>query len=110
MTVTSTETMAGKVFTLTGAASGIGLATAIMLASRGAAVSLADIKAEGLKEAERQITKSYAGSSVMISVVDITKRNQVDEWISSTKERFGRIDGCVNSAGEAFSSALAQFM
>lgn len=91
--------MDGKVYTITGAAGGIGLSVALGLAARGASVSLADVKAEELQKAQETIAARYPGSKVLTQIVDIRKRDQVDAWIALTKERFGRIDGCVNSAG-----------
>lgn len=98
--MTNTQTMSGRAYAITGGAGGIGLAVAIGLASRGAALALADIKAEELQKAQKKIAETHPESSLAIAVVDITKRAQVDEWILSTKETFGRIDGCVNAAGE----------
>lgn len=95
----STLPMSGRVYTITGSAGGIGLAVAIGLAARGAAVALADIKTKELEQARQTITEMNPKSQVTATVVDITKRAQVDEWVLSTKEKFGRIDGCVNSAG-----------
>lgn len=101
MVNTPSQALDGKVFTITGAASGMGLCTAMLLASRGVtALALADIQAEGLQKAQKQITDAHRGVQVVTSVVDITKRAQVDEWISSTKEKFGTIHGCANCAGE----------
>lgn len=92
--------MDGKVCAITGAAGGIGLAVALDLAARGAKLSLADIKSEDLEKAQKQIQESSPGAEVMVSVVDVRKRDQVDAWISKTMEKFGRLDGCVNSAGK----------
>lgn len=92
--------MDGKVYTITGAAGGIGLSVALGLAALGASVSLADIKAEELDKAQAAIVQRYPGSKKMRThIVDIRKRDQVDAWIAATKQAFGKIDGCVNSAG-----------
>lgn len=91
--------MSDKVYTITGAAGGIGLSVALGLAAKGAALSLADIKVEALKKAQESIAQLYPRSKVIIEIVDIRKRDQVDAWIARTKETFGKIDGCVNSAG-----------
>ncbi|CAN8102649.1 unnamed protein product [Discula destructiva] len=91
--------MKGKVYTITGAAGGIGLSVALGLAAHGAILSLADVKAEELQKAAEAIKGHYPGSEVITEVVDIRKRDQVDAWIANTKAAFGKIDGCVNSAG-----------
>lgn len=95
----NTQAMHGKVYTITGAAGGIGLAVATSLASQGATLALADIKVEELKKAQQLLTEAQPNSTVTISVVDIRRRDQVDAWISATKDTFGKIDGCVNNAG-----------
>lgn len=91
--------MDGKVYTITGAAGGIGLSVALGLAARGASLSLADVKTEELQKAQENIAERYPGIKVISEIVDIRKRDQVDAWIAKTKETFGKIDGCVNSAG-----------
>lgn len=92
--------MEGKVYTITGAAGGIGLDVALRLAAKGAELSLADVKVEELRKAEETITESYPGCKVIMEIVDVRKRDQVDAWIAKTMEIFGKIDGCVNSAGK----------
>jgi NAD(P)-dependent dehydrogenase (short-subunit alcohol dehydrogenase family) len=74
----------------------MGLATAKLLASRGAIVSLADINAAALQTA----TESLTGSDKhMSTVIDVRSSRSVDDWIASTVERLGRLDGAVNMAG-----------
>jgi len=87
----------GKVFTITGAASGIGLETAKLFASKGAKLSLADIQEKPLKELEAELQKS--GVEIMSRVVDVSKRADVESWIADTVETFGKIDGAANLAG-----------
>ncbi|KAJ5132050.1 hypothetical protein N7448_006208 [Penicillium atrosanguineum] len=86
----------GKVIAITGAASGMGLATAKLIASRGAIVSLADINESAMKAA----TESLTGSDKhMYTVVDVRHSHSVDAWIRSTVEKLGKLDGAVNMAG-----------
>ncbi|KAE8377375.1 hypothetical protein BDV26DRAFT_263700 [Aspergillus bertholletiae] len=85
-----------KVIAITGAASGMGLATAKLLASRGAVISLADINEAAVKAA----TESLTGSDKhMYTVIDVRSSQSVDAWIQSTVEKLGKLDGAVNMAG-----------
>jgi NAD(P)-dependent dehydrogenase (short-subunit alcohol dehydrogenase family) len=86
-----------KVIVITGAASGMGLETAKLLASKGAKVSLADVQEEALKKVAADIEAS--GGKVISSVVDVRNRAQVEEWINKTVETFGKLDGAANLAG-----------
>jgi NAD(P)-dependent dehydrogenase (short-subunit alcohol dehydrogenase family) len=82
---------------ITGAASGIGLATAHYLASKGAKLSLADIQEQPLLDLKALLQKK--GAQVLASVVDITNRKAIESWIEVTISRFGKIDGAANLAG-----------
>lgn len=74
----------------------MGLATAQLLSSRGAIISLADINEDGLKTA----VQSLKGSDKHIfTVVDVRSSQSVDAWITSTVDKLGRLDGAVNMAG-----------
>lgn len=74
----------------------MGLATAKLLASRGAIISLADLNEEGLKTA----TKSLSGSDKhMYTVVDVRNSQSVDTWIQTTVKQLDKLDGAVNMAG-----------
>ena len=86
-----------KVIVITGAASGIGLAIARRLASKGAKLSLADIQEKPLRDLEAELTQS--GASVLARVVDIRNRAQVTTWIAATVAQFGKLDGAANMAG-----------
>ncbi|RDW77730.1 NAD(P)-binding Rossmann-fold containing protein [Coleophoma cylindrospora] len=87
----------GKVIALTGGASGLGLAGSKMLAARGAKVSIADMQEGALQEAVKDI--EAAGGTAMGTVVDVRDRKQVEDWISKTVEKYGKLDGAVNLAG-----------
>ena len=87
----------GKVIAITGGASGIGLATAHLLASRGASVSLADISSDTLAKAVQSI--SATGASALGTVTNVTDRTQVEHFIDETVKKFGRLDGAANLAG-----------
>ena len=87
----------GKVIVITGAASGMGLETARLFASKGAKLSLADVQEKALKDIEEELSKS--GAQVMSRVVDVSKRQPVEDWIAATVEKFGKLDGAANLAG-----------
>ena len=91
----------GKVIAITGAASGIGRATAILLASRGASVSLADIQEECLQQTTTEIQKLNPNSRVYSRVVDISKSGEVDAWLDGTIKDLGQLNGAANVAGGA---------
>lgn len=97
--MTDINSIKGKVYTVTGAAGGIGLDVAVHLATRGASLSLADVKSEELRKARDLITGNFPDCKVITETVDVRRRDQVDAWVAKTTETFGKIDGCVNSAG-----------
>jgi NAD(P)-dependent dehydrogenase (short-subunit alcohol dehydrogenase family) len=92
----------GKVITITGAARGIGLATARYLAERGATVCMADVLKKDLVKAKEGIATDFPDIDVTHAVVDVSDSGVVDEWITSVKKEFGKINGCVNNAGIYF--------
>ena len=95
----STQPFADKVIAITGAASGIGLCTAHLLASRGAKLSLADVQQAALDKAREDIQSKYPSSEVLASVVDVRKYEQVQKWITDAVHHFGKLDGAANLAG-----------
>jgi|TARA_R110002003_G_scaffold206_25_gene15914 NAD(P)-dependent dehydrogenase (short-subunit alcohol dehydrogenase family) len=98
MSYSATSTMSGKVVAITGGASGIGLATAFLLASRGATLSLADVSESGLDAASKEI-KSKHDVEVLTFPLDVRNTQQVDAWIQDTIVQFGKLDGAANIAG-----------
>jgi len=90
----------GRIIVVTGASSGIGRATAILLGSKGARVVLASRDAARLQALESQIPGSLAVPT------DMEDFQQVSTMFAKVESTFGRIDGLVNNAGRAYESTL----
>ncbi|EMR65256.1 putative short chain dehydrogenase family protein [Eutypa lata UCREL1] len=88
-----------KVILITGAGQGIGAALAKYVADRGAIVSLSDISGDTVKAVEQSIRDEDPEFQGLSQIVDVCDPGSVKRWVEETKNEFGRIDGCVNSAG-----------
>ena len=86
----------GKVALITGAASGIGLATTQLFVEEGAQVAMVDRNADLVNETAREI-----GSSAMAISGDVTNEDDVAAMVATCVERFGRLDIGYNNAGIA---------
>ena len=97
--------VAGKVALVTGAASGIGRATAIMLAEHGAAVACCDLNVGG---ADQTVAAIGAGRSAWACSLDVTSEPVWQEVMASLLSRYGQLDIAVNCAGIAHASPVAE--
>ncbi|HEV2404747.1 MAG TPA: SDR family NAD(P)-dependent oxidoreductase [Ktedonobacterales bacterium] len=87
----------GRVAIVTGAAQGIGAATARRLASEGARVTLADLNVAGCEAVAGAINE--AGGETLAVACDVADANAVQRMVDATVERFGQLDILVNNAG-----------
>lgn len=88
--------MNGKVALITGAAQGIGFASAKAFAEAGATVVLADMDREALDRAVNSLLT--AGHQVMGIICDVSKDEQVREMVEETVRMYGRLDAAYNNA------------
>jgi len=89
--------MNGKVALVTGAGSGIGLATAKAFAQAGASVVLADRHEDAVRAATGELIA--AGRKALAARCDVTDDRQVASMIDQTVSTFGRLDAAFNNAG-----------
>ncbi|GIO13106.1 oxidoreductase [Cohnella xylanilytica] len=87
----------GKVVAITGASSGIGEAAARLLASRGAQVVLGARREDRLEKLAAEIAAD--GGTAIYQKLDVTKREQMEAFVRTACDRFGRIDVLLNNAG-----------
>jgi NAD(P)-dependent dehydrogenase (short-subunit alcohol dehydrogenase family) len=87
----------GKVALVTGAASGMGLATAQAFAEAGAAVVLADFREDQVKAEAQKLSTN--GRRVIAVRCDVSDDTQVEKMVNCTVAEFGRLDAAFNNAG-----------
>ncbi|PWW38873.1 NAD(P)-dependent dehydrogenase, short-chain alcohol dehydrogenase family [Paenibacillus sp. OK003] len=91
------DSLVGKVITVTGAGSGIGRASAILMAARGAKLVLVDFNAStGLETLE--LIKEQNGEAIFVQA-DVSSNNDVQNYIQKAVETYRKIDVAFNNAG-----------
>jgi glucose 1-dehydrogenase len=89
--------LAGKVAIVTGAAEGMGEATARLFAAHGAKVLASDVQSE-IGEATVQSIRNEGGEASFVRC-DVSKAAEVEAMVAAAVERYGRVDVAVNNAG-----------
>lgn len=92
--------LATKVFSVTGGASGMGAATCRLLAQRGAAaICIGDLNPTNFDSLRAELKEINPATRVLTTKIDVSKSEEVDAWIESIIEMFGGLDGSANVAG-----------
>ncbi len=91
------ERLDGRLVLVTGAGSGIGKATALLAAARGADLAICDVDEPGLAATERAVRSP--GREVLARGVDVADRAQMQAFADAIHERFDAVDLLVNNAG-----------
>src|SRR5262245_66689126 len=99
--------LAGRIAMVTGAANGIGRASALRLAREGADLILIDREAEPLQEAARAI--EAAGRQALPIVADWTDAGAVRDAVTVARGRFERIDILFNNVGQSAPERATEF-
>lgn len=88
-----------KVVIITGAGSGLGQATALQLASEGAALTLVDLNEKGLEETKEKVLEVAPNAKTLLVTANVSNEEDVQNYVEQTIEAFGKIDGFFNNAG-----------
>ena len=100
--------LSGSIAVVTGAASGIGRATARVLASRGAHVVVADLNGAGARDVADELVAAHGTRRALAVEVDVTSEDDVREMIRRTVLEYGGLDVLVASAGLATSASITE--
>jgi NAD(P)-dependent dehydrogenase (short-subunit alcohol dehydrogenase family) len=95
-----------RVAVVTGAGSGIGRATAVLLAQRGCKLAVSDIDAAGLEDTKRLIEAT--GAKCTAHIVDVSKRDRMQSFVSEVLEAHGSVNILVNNAGVSVSATFEE--
>lgn len=98
--------LAGRVALITGAASGIGRATAYRLAQEGAHVVIADLNLEGARAVAEDISKRFGQQRGFAVQCNVTSEEQIADAFRQTVLMYGGVDIVVNNAGIASSTSV----
>ncbi len=98
------RSLAGRNVLVTGAASGMGRATAFLFADEGARVGVVDRNAEGLEETAAAIRG--AGGEVCAQAVDVSHTGAIAPAVATVAEQFGGLDVLVNNAGVSLAAPI----
>ena len=101
--------MSGKAALVTGAASGLGRATAVMLGQAGASVCVVDVNPQGLEETAQAVRDS--GATCLVHAADLSVAENCSSAVAAAVAEFGRLDALCNVAGIIFfnhSTAMPQ--
>jgi len=99
--------LAGRIALVTGAANGIGRASAIRLAREGADLALVDREGDALHAVAREV--EAAGRQVLPFTADWTDASAVGEAFAAIRQRFGRIDILFNNVGQSARERASEF-
>ncbi|MFL5318403.1 MAG: SDR family NAD(P)-dependent oxidoreductase [Myxococcaceae bacterium] len=98
------KTLKDRVVAITGAGSGIGRATSVLLAKQGCHLALSDVNEKGLAETAEQCRA--AGVKVQTTRVDVADRSAVEKWAAGVKAEFGMVHVIINNAGVALGATV----
>ncbi|WP_295129003.1 glucose 1-dehydrogenase [uncultured Chitinophaga sp.] len=84
---------------ITGAAMGLGLATAKVCAEKGANLTLVDFNETALEAAKEEVLKATPGARVLTIIADVSKEEAVKNYVDAALKEYSRIDGFYNNAG-----------
>ncbi len=99
--------LAGKVAVITGAASGIGLASTRLFGQEGASVLLGDVNEEEGRRAAEEI-EGAGGRGAAFLRTDVTSGADVERLVNSAVDRYGKLDIIFNNAGIAMGGSILQ--
>jgi rhamnulose-1-phosphate aldolase/alcohol dehydrogenase len=100
--------LSGRIAVVTGGASGIGRATARVLAMRGAHVVVADVNGAGARDVAEELVATHGTRRALAVEVDVTSEDEVQEMVRRTVLEYGGLDVLVASAGLATSASVTE--
>ena len=100
--------LSGRIAVITGGASGIGRATAHLLASRGAHVVVADLNGDGAREVADELVATHGVRRALAVEADVTREEDMEKMVRRSVLEYGGLDVLVASAGLATSAPVTE--